>query len=210
MESKESESNTGFQSDQFTFNFLVRSHRATNILNFQSTLPRDATPRCSCSCSLHAYSHHYRSKKRRRAAARNIVSADETFARHERLPDPSGVNEETRHRSSRAERNNFKRRVEGRVSKISRWLSTVSSFLPLLLLSFFFSLFKDTCLADCRRATSSSSVSRSRDTIPAIAIVSAGIKGGISIRNRESAFARAARMNLIDFILQIFLDNVRS
>lgn len=86
-----------------------------------------------------------------------------------------------------------------------------SSLSLLLLSSPFFFLFKDTCLADCRRATSpSSSVSRSRDTIPAIAIVSVGIKGGISIRNRESAFARMAWMNLVDFILQIFLDNVRS
>lgn len=84
-------------------------------------------------------------------------------------------------------------------------------FFPFSSSPFFFSLFKDTCLADCRRATSpSSSVSRSRDTIPAIAIVSVGIKGGISIRNRESAFARMAWMNLVDFILQIFLDNVRS
>lgn len=47
-------------------------------------------------------------EKERRVPARNIVSSDEMLARHERLPDPGGVNAESGHRSSEGECNNFK------------------------------------------------------------------------------------------------------
>lgn len=123
---------------------------------------------------------------------RNIVSSDETFARHERLPDPSGVNEETRHRSSRAERNNFKRGVEGRCLRFHGGCQPHKRFLLFLPSSSPFSLPKDTCQADkdlLLLLLAPRNRSRSRDTIPAITIVSVDKRGG-SIRNRESAFAR--------------------
>lgn len=38
-----------------------------------------------------------RQGKERRVLARNIVPTDEILARHDRLPDPGGVNVESRH-----------------------------------------------------------------------------------------------------------------
>lgn len=142
---------------------------------------------------------------------RNIVSSDETFARHERLPDPSGVNEETRHRSSRAERNNFKRGVEGRCLRFHGGCQPRKRFLLFLPSSSPFSLPKDTCQADkdlLLLLLAPRNRSRSRDTIPAITIVSVDKKGDRS--GIERAHSHVRWMNLVDFILQIFFDNVRS
>lgn len=95
----------------------------------------------------------------------------------------------------------------GEVSKtrISRWLSATSGFFfssPLLLLFFFFCSFQghvSGTIVERKMARASSFAKRSRDTIPAIAIVSVDKRGDPS--GIENAFARTRWMNLVDFIL---------